>query len=64
MQLFDWFLNNYLKADPDKCHLLVNTTDNTRINVRNGKISNGLNQKPLGVGFNSNFCFHDHVPSL
>ena len=64
MQLFDWFSNNYLKADPDKCHLLVNTTDNIRINVRNEKISNSSNQKPFGVGFNSNFCFHDHVASL
>ena len=24
-KLFDWFSNNYLKANPDKCHLLVNT---------------------------------------
>ena len=22
-KLFDWFLNNYLKANPDKCHLLA-----------------------------------------
>ena len=33
-KLFDWFSNNYLKANSDKCHLLVNTTDSIRINVR------------------------------
>ena len=32
-KLFDWFSNNYLKANPDRCHLLVNTTGNFRISV-------------------------------
>ena len=39
-KLFDWFSNNYFKANPDKCHLLVNTTGSIRINVRNETISN------------------------
>ena len=39
-KLFDWFSNNYLKASPNKCHLLVNTTGNIRITVRNETISN------------------------
>ena len=54
-KLFDWFSNNYLKANPDKCHLLVNTTGNIRINVRNERISNSSNQKLIGICFNSNF---------
>ena len=61
-KLFDWFSNNYLKANPDKCHLLVSTTGNIRISVRNETISNSSNQKLLGIRFNSNF--HDHVASL
>ena len=60
-KLFDWFSNNYLKVNPDKCHLLVNTTGNIRINVT---ISNSSNQKLLGIRFNSNFCFDDRVASL
>ena len=63
-KLFDWFSNNYLKANPDKCHLLVNTTGNIRINVRNETISNSSNQKLLGICFNSNFRFDEHVASL
>ena len=62
--LFDWFSNNYLKANPDKCHHLVNTTGNIRISVRNETISNSSNQKLLGIRFNSNFRFDDHVASL
>ena len=63
-KLFDWFSNNYLKANPDKCHLFVNTTGNIRISVRNETISNSSNQKLLGIRFNSNFRFDDHVASL
>ena len=63
-KLSDWFSNNYLKANPDKCHLLVNTTGNIRISVRNESISNSSNQKLLGIRFNSNFRFDDHVASL
>ena len=63
-KLFDWFSNNYLKANPDKCYRLVNTTGNIRFNVRNENISNSSNQKLLGVCFNSNFRFDDHVASL
>ena len=63
-KLFDWFSNNYLKANPDKCHLFVNTTGNIRINVRNETISTSANQKLLDIRFNSNFHFDDHVASL
>ena len=63
-KLFDWFSNNCLKANPDKCHLLVNTTGNIRISVRNEIISNSSIQKLLGIRFNSNFRFNDHVASL
>ena len=63
-RFFDWFSNNYLKANPDKCHLLVNTIGTIGINVRNVTISNSSNQKLLGIGFNSNFRFDNHVASL
>ena len=62
--LFDWFSNNYLKENPDKCLVLVNTTGSIRTNVRNETISNSSNQKLFGICFNSNFCFDDHVASL
>ena len=63
-KLFDWFSSNCLKENPDKCHLLVNTTGNIRINERNETISNSSNQKLLGICFNSNFRFDEHVASL
>ena len=63
-KLFDCFFNNCLKVNTDKCHLLVTTTDSIRMNVRNETISNSSHQKLLGICFNSNFRFDDHVASL
>ena len=63
-KFFDYFSNNYLKANREKCHLLVNTTGNFRINVRNETISNSSNQKLHGIRFISNFRFDDRVASL
>ena len=63
-KLFDWLSNNYLKANPDKGHLLVNTTGNIRISVKNETISKSFNQKLLGIRLNNNFRFDDHVASL
>ena len=63
-KLSGWFSNNCLKVNPEKCRLLVNTTGNIRINVRNETISDRSNQKLLGIRFNSNFCFDDHAASL
>ena len=63
VKLFEENADN-LKANPDKCHLLVNTTDSIKINVRNEAISNSLNQKLLGIRFSSNFRFDDYVASL
>ena len=39
-------------------------TGNITVSVRNETISNSSNQKLLGVRFNSNFRFDDHVASL
>ena len=63
-ELFDWFSNNYLKANPEKCHLFVITTGSIKINIRNEAIKTSSNQKLLGIRFNSNFRFDDHVASL
>ena len=27
-KLFDWFSDNFLKANPNKCYLLINTDEN------------------------------------
>ena len=62
--LFDWFSDNYMKANADKCHLLTNISENASLSIKNENISNSLNKKLLGIRFKNNFCFDDHVAYL
>ena len=59
-KLFDCFSNNYLKPNPNKCHLFVNTTGDIRITAKKETISNSSNQNLLDIRFNNNFRFDDH----
>ena len=33
-KLFDWFSDNFLKANLDKCHLLINTDKNVALKLK------------------------------
>ena len=49
--LFEWFKNNLLKSNADKCHLLVSTNDRVSVNVDGFKIDKSDTEKLLGVKF-------------
>ena len=40
VKLFEWFSNNQMKANPDKCHLLSSSMTATSINVKGHIINN------------------------
>ena len=42
---FRWFKENYMKANPDKCHLLVTTNALTSVNIIGFQITNNTEQK-------------------
>ena len=63
-KLFHWFSDNFLKANPDKCHLLINTDENVALKIKNETITNSSNQKVLRILFNNKFDFDEHVTSL
>ena len=63
-KLFYWFSDNFLKANPDKCHLLINTDENVALKIKNETITNSSNEKLLGILFNNKFDFDEHVTSL
>ena len=63
-KLFDWFSDNFLKAKPDKCHLLINNDENVALKIKNETITNSSNEKLLGILFNNKFDFDEHVTSL
>ena len=48
-KLFEWFANNHMKANHDKCHLLISTLTPISIKVKDYIIKNSDNEKLLGV---------------
>ena len=63
-KLFDWFSDDFLKANPGKCHLLINTDENVALKIENETITNSSNQTLLGILFNNKFDFDEHFTSL
>ena len=49
--LLNWFPNNKMKLDTDKCHLVLNTQEPNTINIGNLHINNSINKKLLGITF-------------
>ena len=45
--LFEWFLNNFLKSNGDKCHLILSTDEPFSVNIDNEVIKNSNNKKLL-----------------
>ena len=62
--LFEWFKNNLLKSNADKCHLLVSTNDRVSMNVDGFKIDKSDTEKLLGVKFDQKLTFDDHISDI
>ena len=63
-KLFHWFSDKFLKANPDECHLLINTDEIVALKTKNETITNSASEKLLGILFNNKFDFDEHVTSL
>ena len=50
-KLFEWLLDNFLKANPDKCHMLIYTDGNVTLKMKIETITNSSNAKLLGILF-------------
>ena len=58
--LFEWFKNNHMKANADKCHLLV--TRNTNVTAKIGEldVKDSRVLKLLGVKIDGKLSFENH----
>ena len=59
--LFEWFSNNFLKANTDKCHLILSADEPFSTNIDNEIIRN---KKLLGINLNNRMCFNIHVANI
>ena len=62
-KLFQWFKDNNLKANADKCHLLLITNESEQININDTIIDSSNAEKLLGVLIDNKLNFDKHVSS-
>ena len=53
-----------MKANADKCHLLVTTDTLTSVNINGFQITYSTVEKLLGIKFDGKLSFENHVSSL
>ena len=59
--LFDWFSDNFMKANSGKSHLLMSGTETTHANVDDSMIKSSQKEILLGINHDSELKFEDHV---
>ena len=62
--LLNWFRENHMKANADKCHLLVSSNESCTAKIEDFSIKNSTEERLLVVKFDSNLSFENHVTSL
>ena len=61
--LSKWLQDNYLRANPDKYHVLSETSE-TQLIVKNVPIASSCCEKLLGIKIDHKLSFEPHVESL
>ena len=65
LKLLEWFSNNYMKMNSDKCHLILSSNDeNKKIELNGEAINNTQVQKLLGVHIDYKLKFDTHIETL
>ena len=62
--LFQWFNDNQMKANPDKCRFICNSNIKVNISIENQNISNSASEKLLGVFFGRKLKFQSHIDNI
>ena len=58
--VFQWFADNQMKANPDKCHFICSSNLKTSIMIENRQI----HTCEKGVFFDSKLTFHSHIDNI
>ena len=62
--LFKWFSKNFLKANAEKCHLILSSDESFSINIDNEVIKNSNNKILLGINLINSMDFDTHVTNI
>ena len=63
-KLFTWFAQNEMKANLNKCHLLLSTTDAFNFEISETVIGHSNSKKLLGVTFDNKLKFEKHIITI
>ena len=63
-RLFQWFSDNQMQGNTDKCHLIVSANEPIKIRVWESLIKNSTCEKLLGVKIKNTHNFNTHVKGL
>ena len=62
--LYQWFSDNQMKANPDKCHFLCNSNNEVSLTIETQKIRNSKFEKLLGIKLGSKLNFNSHIHDI
>ena len=63
-KVFQWFSDNQMKGNTDKCHLIMSTNNATELQIGDSSIKTSNCEKLLGVKIDYKLTFDEHVNSL
>ena len=63
-KLFEWFSYNSMKANAEKCHLIVSSYEKLSVRIENFDIENSKCEKLLGIQIDSRLTFKNHVSTI
>ena len=64
INLLKWFLDNQMKANNDKCHLITSKQSCMNLKIGNIKIENSTCEKLLGVKVDNKLNFNEHLDGI
>ena len=62
--IFQWFKGNELKANADKCHVLLNRSNDLTVKINEVQIKNSQSEKLLGITIDNDLKFEDHINNI
>ena len=61
---FDWCRNNQIKANPEKCHVILSSNTQREIRFVNASIASSPSEKLLGITLDSELKFEEHINKI
>ena len=62
--LLNWFSNNEMKLNTDKCHLILNNQESNTLKIGDLRINNSLSEKLPGITFDCKLKFIKHIKDI